>query len=475
LECRPRLPHTNSICSDALRYERDGSNILGAEMVWGRCGVAATRGWSLRPSVYRDFYSVIFLHRLSREACAIRAPVIRVALIAFSALVLCAPKARAAVRASIVVDADSGKVIEADNAGARTYPASLTKLMTLFLVFGEIRSGALTLGTPLKVSPHAAAQPATHLGLRAGESISVQQAILAIVTESANDAAVVLAEGVGGSEAGFATMMNRAALRLGMKDTTFCNASGLPNSHQLTTARDMATLALALIHNFPDDYHFFSVRRFVFHGRLIKGHDHLLGRYPGADGMKTGFTSASGFNLVSSARRHGCRLVGVVLGGASIRSRDRHMMRLLDVAFANTRHRAPRMHVAEANIDGASSAASAAAATTGRIVKASVSEYSDAEAPVVRWGVVVGGAFRRKSSARAAIRVASTSAPHELRRARSELARVVHHHRARYHARFVGLDKIEAARACRRLERKKFACHVVHWPTDFGVETASTS
>jgi D-alanyl-D-alanine carboxypeptidase len=444
-------------------------------MVWGRCGVAATRGWSARPGFDRDFNSIVFLHRLSRQIRAVRVPMIRVALMAFSALILCAPMARAAVHASIVVDADSGKVIEARNAGARTYPASLTKLMTLFLVFGEVRSGSLTFGSQLKVSRHAAAQAATHLGLRPGEIISVKQAILAIVTESANDAAVVLAEAVGGTEDRFATMMNLEARRLGMKDTTFRNASGLPNSHQLTTARDMATLALALIHDFPDDYHFFSVRSFAFHGRIIRGHDHLLGRYPGADGMKTGFTSASGFNLVSSARRQGCRLVGVVLGGASIRSRDRHMMRLLDVAFANTRRRTPRMHVAEADTDDASSSKSAAATTAGGIVKASTSEDSDAEAPVVRWGVVVGGAFRRKSSARAAIRGASRSAPHELRHARSELARIVHDHRAGYHARFVGVDKTQAVRACRKLKRKKFVCRVVHWPTDSGVETASTS
>jgi hypothetical protein len=150
-------------------------------------------------------------------------------------------------------------------------------------------------------------------------------------------------------------------------------------------------------------------------------------------------------------------------------------MHLLDVAFANTRHRAPRMHVAEADIDEASSSASAAAATAAGIVKASASEDSDAEAPVVRWGVVVGGAFRRKSGARAALRGASRSAPHELRHARSKLARIVHHHHARYHARFVGLDKTEAVRACGKLKRKRFVCQVVHWRADSAVETASTS
>jgi D-alanyl-D-alanine carboxypeptidase len=294
-----------------------------------------------------------------------------------------------------------------------------------------------------------------------------------VVTESANDAAVVLAEAIGGTEAGFATMMNQAALRLGMKDTTFRNASGLPNPRQLTTARDMATLALALIHDYPDDYHFFSVRSFVFHGRVIRGHDHLLGKYPGADGMKTGFTSASGFNLVSSARRHGCRLVGVVLGGASIRSRDRQMMHLLDLAFANTRKRAPGLQVTDADITATPS--TDPEAETGGVLKASVSEDSDAEAPAVRWGVVVGGAFRHKSSARATLGRASRRAPHELRSARSEVTRISRHHRVRYDARFVGLDKAGAVRACARLKRKSFRCRVVRQPADADAEAASSS
>jgi D-alanyl-D-alanine carboxypeptidase len=436
--------------------------------------VVATRGWSVEPGFDRDFNPIAFLRRLSRGACAVHAPMIRAALIAISALILCAPRARAVVQASIVVDADSGRVIESHNTTEGTYPASLTKLMTLFLVFSQVRSGAFTLRSRLRVSPHAAAQAATRLGLRPGESLSVKEAILALVTESANDAAVVLAEAVGGTEAGFATMMNRAALRLGMKDTTFRNASGLPDPHQLTTARDMATLALALIHDFPDYYHFFSVRSFVFRGRVIKGHDRLLEKYAGADGMKTGFIRASGFNLVSSAQRHGCRLVGVVLGGASIGSRDRHMMHLLDLAFADTPRQAPSVQVAEAST-AAGSSASPAAMTTG-IVNASTSDDSDVEAPTIRRGIQVGGAFRHKSGARAAIRRASRRAPHELRGARSELTKIVRRHGAHsYNARFVGLDETEALRACKTLKRRKFVCRVLHWPAASKLETASSS
>ena len=436
--------------------------------------MVAPNGWNTESRFDRVFNLPVFFRRLNRKVSAVRAPMIRAGLIAFSALILCAPRARAAVQASIVVDADSGKVLESHNDGERTYPASLTKLMTLFLVFGKVKSGALTFQSRLKVSRHAAAQAATRLGLRTGESMSVKHAILALVTESANDAAVVLAEAVGGTEARFATMMNRAALRLGMKDTTFRNPSGLPDPHQLTTARDMATLALALIHDFPDYYHFFSVRSFVFRGRVIKGHDHLLGRYAGADGLKTGFIRASGFNLVSSAQRHGCRLVGVVLGGVSIESRDHHMMHLLDLAFANTPQQAPRPQVADASI-AATSSASPSTTATG-ILNTSASDESDGETPAVRWGIEVGGAFRRKSGARAALRRASRSAPHELRSAHSELTKIARHHGPRsYNARFVDLDRREALRACKTLWQKRLVCRVVHWPTDAGVETASTS
>jgi D-alanyl-D-alanine carboxypeptidase len=189
--------------------------------------------------------------------------------------------------------------------------------------------------------------------------------------------------------------------------------------------------------------------------------------------MKTGFTSASGFNLVSSARRHGCRLVGVVLGGASIRSRDRQMMHLLDLAFANTLKRTPGLQVTDADITATPS--TDPEAETGGVLKASVSEDSDAEAPAVRWGVVVGGAFRHKSSARATLGRASRRAPHELRSARSEVTRISRHHRVRYDARFVGLDKAGAVRACARLKRKSFRCRVVRQPADADAEAASSS
>ncbi|MGH7039884.1 MAG: D-alanyl-D-alanine carboxypeptidase family protein, partial [Stellaceae bacterium] len=245
------------------------------------------------------------------------------------------------VRESIVIDAVTGQILSEDNPDGLTYPASLTKLMTLYLTFQALDSGRLRLDTRLPVSAWAASQSPTKLGLRPGDTVSVRSLILGIVTRSANDAAVVLAEGIGGSEPAFADEMNAAAQRLGMTRTFFRNASGLPNPEQHTTARDIARLALALIRDFPREYGFFDTKEFDFRGTEVVGHDHLLNWYPGADGMKTGFIRASGFNLVTSAVQGGHRLIGVVLGGATWAARDREMAALLDQAFAGLATAAP--------------------------------------------------------------------------------------------------------------------------------------
>ncbi len=205
-----------------------------------------------------------------------------------------------------------------------------------------------------------ASQP-TKLGLRPGDSVAVQDLILGIVTRSANDAAAVLAEGIAGSEPAFAELMNRKAQQLGMRSTVYQNASGLPDPAQHTTARDTAQLALALYHDFPREYRYFSTREFYFRGTMIVGHDHLLDWYPGADGIKTGFIDASGFNLATSAVRDGHRLVGVVLGGHSGGSRDREMAALLDQGFAEIGVAAP-MTVARREPPRATGAPVAAAA-----------------------------------------------------------------------------------------------------------------
>ena len=234
---------------------------------------------------------------------------------------------------SIVIDAATGQVLSAANPDAPRYPASLTKMMTLYMVFEALRDHRLSANSSLPVSWAAASVEPSKLGLRPGMHITVQEAILALVTKSANDAAVVLAESLGGSEARFAQMMTLRAHALGMEHTTFRNASGLPDPLQVTTARDMATLARRLINDFPNQYGYFSVPGFRFRGRLIPNHDNLLKSYPGADGIKTGYTEAAGHNLVTSAVRDNVRLIGVVMGAASNPERDAHMEALLDAGF----------------------------------------------------------------------------------------------------------------------------------------------
>jgi D-alanyl-D-alanine carboxypeptidase len=242
---------------------------------------------------------------------------------------------------AIVLDAETGQVLRELNPDAVTYPASLTKMMTLYLTFEGLNSGKLRLDQYFQVSAAAAAHSPSKLGLDPGESVSIRDLILGVVTRSANDAAAVLAEGLGGSEANFATMMTQKARQLGMSRTVYRNASGLPDPGQLTTARDIARLALALLHDFPREYRYFSVRQFEFDGRTVDSHDHLLEWYDGADGIKTGYTVASGFNLATSAVRNGHRLVGVIMGGGNARVRDEEMARLLDLGFADVAGQAP--------------------------------------------------------------------------------------------------------------------------------------
>jgi D-alanyl-D-alanine carboxypeptidase len=241
----------------------------------------------------------------------------------------------APVYEAILVDADTGQVLRERNADVPTYPASLTKMMTLYLTFEALNQGRLRLDSPLVVSTNAASKAPSKLALEPGETVSVQELILGVVTKSANDAAAVLAEGLGGGEANFAQLMTAKAHQLGMQHTFYHNASGLPDPDQRTTARDIARLALALYHTFPREYRYFATREFYFRGELVHSHNHLLDWYPGADGIKTGFINDSGFNLAASAVRNGHRLIGVVMGGQTWRSRDREMGNLLDLGFAD--------------------------------------------------------------------------------------------------------------------------------------------
>ena len=235
--------------------------------------------------------------------------------------------------ASIVINAASGDVLSAVNADEYRYPASLTKMMTLYMLFEALRDRRLSLSQPVPVSPAAASMSPSKLGLLPGTYITVEQAVLGLVTKSANDAAAALGELMGGDEERFAQMMTLRARALGMTRTTFRNASGLPDWGQVTTARDLALLARHLIQDFPSYYWYFSVPSFVFQGRTIMSHQRMLQTYPGADGLKTGYIEASGFNVVTSALWGDTRLIGVVLGASSGWERDQHMASLLDQGF----------------------------------------------------------------------------------------------------------------------------------------------
>lgn len=235
---------------------------------------------------------------------------------------------------SLLIEADTGRVLVAEKSVEKRYPASLTKMMTLYVVFDALEKGELQMDQLLPVSQKASRQPRSRMGLKANSTISVENAIFAMISRSANDAAVVIAEALAGSELQFADKMTRVAHELGMKDTRFKNASGLHHRDQITTAKDMAILSMALIQHFPQYYRLFSVRGFRY-GRRYYGNHNLVARfYKGGDGLKTGYIDASGYHVVGSAERNGKRLIGVIMGRNSVRERDRHMFKLLDFGFS---------------------------------------------------------------------------------------------------------------------------------------------
>jgi len=235
--------------------------------------------------------------------------------------------------ASIVVDAKSGEVLYEQSPDAQRYPASITKIMTLYLTFEALKEGRLSYDDRLVVSPHAEAMIPSKLGLRPGQTIAARDAMIAIAVHSANDMAVAMAEKLGGTEAHFAEMMTAKAKQLGMNNTQYVNASGVPDNRQLSTARDIAILSRAMLRDYPQQYALFSTRQFTFAGHVYTNHNHLLGSVPGVDGIKTGFINAAGFNLAASAVRDEHRLIVVVLGGSSTAARDLHVQDLLDAGF----------------------------------------------------------------------------------------------------------------------------------------------
>lgn len=251
--------------------------------------------------------------------------------------------------ASLVMDADSGVILSSRYADSPRHPASLVKMMTLLMVFEALERGDIKLKDRIRISHHAAGQQPSKLGLKAGSTIRVEDAILALVTKSANDIAAAVGEHLGGTESRFALQMTRRAHDIGMTKTTFKNASGLPHSRQITTARDMAKLATFILHRYPHYYRYFSTRTFTYQGHTYRNHNRLMDSYNGMDGFKTGYINASGFNLVASARRDGRRLIGIVFGGRTTATRNAHMADILNAGFekiGNGAVRGPQIAIA---------------------------------------------------------------------------------------------------------------------------------
>ena len=389
----------------------------------------------------------------------------------------------------LVVDASSGRELASDRPDELRHPASLTKLMTLYLTFSALDSGKLSLGDSLPVSLAALNAQPTKMGF-VGGSVLVRDAVMGLVTRSANDAAIVLAETLGGSEENFARMMTAKARQLGMASTVYRNASGLPNREQVTTARDMAKLAHALLRDFPHYYPVFSVQSYNYRGRPLANHNRMLLTYAGADGLKTGYTNASGFNLVMSAVRDNRRLIGVVMGGDSAYSRDRLMADLMDRGFESAQQNSlsawtsPRVP-ASARYSAASfvpGIASPELPRIGQVVKAEPAPATptaapappirvattsstipvEPDAPTIGSWVIQVGSFSESRSAEAALQRASAALPEATRSHGAVSIDEVQMAQKTFHrARLTGLSQAEAIDGCKKLSARKIYCSAI--------------
>jgi D-alanyl-D-alanine carboxypeptidase len=360
---------------------------------------------------------------------------------------------------SIVVDASTGNVLEAANPDAPRHPASLAKLMTLYMAFEALRDRRITSDELVPISARAAAMEPSKLGLQPGTRLTVEEAILGLVTKSANDAAAALGELLGGSEDRFAQMMTLRARALGMSHTTFTNASGLPDPDEWTSARDLAILARRMLADFPGFYPYFSTRSFTFQHRVIWNHDRMLQSYPGADGMKTGYTEASGHNLVTSAVHSGVRLIGVVLGAASNPERDAHMAMLLNQGFDEMDVPPERRTAVASRLPSLVSTAHAATLPEQPAPPA-MRQRAAAPAPSApapsAWAIQVGSFASEKAArdaAQNARRVADGGEP--------RVEPTSQHGKPAWRAQVTGLSASEAQNACSTLARHKAACMVL--------------
>ena len=411
---------------------------------------------------------------------------------AFIALVGVSAPAQAAKYAAIVIEEDSGRVLFARNADSMRYPASLTKIMTLYLLFEDIAAGHLTLKSRIPVSKVAAGRSPSKLYLKPGQTISAEQAIYALVTKSANDVATAVAERLGGSERAFAKRMTRKARALGMSRTTFRNASGLPHSKQRSTARDMARLAIAMRRDFPRYFKYFSTKSFNWNGRKFGNHNKLLSKFTGTDGIKTGYINASGFNLVATVTRNNVRLIGVVFGGKTSRSRDAHMMDILERQFKRIKPAQARQQLAALPTKLPSSAPTRVSdvpetipqpkqITVKRLADTMVAddtpEFLDIVTTTARptiatddqghWSVQIGNFAQRINAHKAAIR-ARRMADMVLGMTPANLTLVTRGEMPLWRVRFNDLDEGQARSACAALFAEGSPCIAIRTPTSNG-------
>ena len=355
---------------------------------------------------------------------------------------------RDAAAANLLVDASTGAVISAEAANHLWYPASLTKMMTLYVALSEVKAGRLSFEDKITVSRAAANVPPVRFGLKAGEIITVREAINAAIVASGNDAAVALAEKIGGSEQEFADIMTAMAQRIGMRRTSFRNATGLPDVNQVTTARDMAVLAMALLRDYPEHYPIFNQRSVTIHKKSRGTVNSILGSYDGADGFKTGFTCGSGYNLVASVERNGRRVVGVVLGSASRGQRIAEMTKLLNTAFAGDK--VPQMTVAKLGLVPVDEAPPPTILSGGACSNAQATDVDGIITSAARlsgWGIVFG-AYPEKAKARLVLERAKKTLGPLAKGGRSAIVKKTDAGRVRYSALLVGLQQGEASRAC---------------------------
>lgn len=351
---------------------------------------------------------------------------------------------------SIMIDAESGKVISQYNADERRYPASLTKLMTLYLTFEAIENGYLDMNDKLTVSRKAANMEPSRLGVKPGQTITVKTAVNALIVKSANDCATVLAEALADSEAEFAKKMTAKAKQLGMKNTTFKNASGLPNAEQKTTARDISLLASAMYHDFPDYYGLFSQKTYTYNGQTMYTHNHVLKKFKGADGMKTGYTHAAGFNIVTSAQRNGNRVIAVTMGHKTLKERDNKVMSMMERGLTklaqNDRDDTARMY-AQLN------------PVVGEAVAETV-QTAAAEQTEEAWGIQVG-AFSNYTKARNYALKIKRGTSRVFKGKDISVEPVAAGSAIIYRSKIIGFAKNDADTACKKLKSQNQSCIVV--------------